>query len=415
MISLPFEFGNNKVSALFASLGAPAQDVWRLLTHGGGSNTNWLEYENGDFSTIDRGVGYWINVKAPIEIKVPQASVPANHSGQWFTMLLKPGWNQVGNPYTVPISWEEIRASDPNIGKVKVFNPGTLSYDNGNVMEKFGAGFVFLNGTATVPVIIRFQGFTTGRRHAPGFGTDLGSEEWQLPITLTQGTSTSEFSGIGMHPEADIEMDRFDDLNPPAFLKVMEMNFEHPQGPVKRLAMDVVPTTEDHRWNFSVSTDTEEEVRLQWDNSRMGDNSRELYLFNESDQSLVNMREQNIFAFKPVKGNRFRIYFGENLSDKIKPTKVLAGDPYPNPTNGTTTIPFTLGDNAQTYQVKMEIVDLLGRTVQHVVERTYEPGFYTASWDAGDQSILNGFYIVRMIVESNEAREIQTRKIIIQK
>jgi hypothetical protein len=71
------------------------------------------------------------------------------------------------------------------------------------------------------------------------------------------------------------------------------------------------------------------------------------------------------------------------------------GQNYPNPFNAATLIPFVV---ARPGRVKVEIVDVLGRTVATLVEGTFAPSSfpYAVQFDAG--SVASGVYIARMQV-----------------
>ncbi|MBI2619091.1 MAG: N-acetylmuramoyl-L-alanine amidase [Ignavibacteriales bacterium] len=69
---------------------------------------------------------------------------------------------------------------------------------------------------------------------------------------------------------------------------------------------------------------------------------------------------------------------------------------YPNPFNPETLIEFLI---AQTSPVWLDIVDLLGRSVRHLVSGEYQPGRYRAVWDGRDDAgrrVASGVYFYRL-------------------
>jgi hypothetical protein len=412
LISLPYQFEDNKISTLFADLGESNSKTWRLLTHGGGPNTNWLEYSTGGITAIQRGKGYWINARTSTSVKFTGSSVAPNNSTDWFTMTLTPGWNQVGNPYTIQISWDDIRADNSNIGKLKILSNQT--YQDSPTLASLAAGFVFLGGSSNVSVPITFPGFSGGRIAGVQFGTDLNSNTWKLPITIEQGKAATTFSGVGMHTDASDDFDGFDDLNPPPFVRLLEMNFPHPNSDPKNLALDIVRTQDNHKWSFTVDTDSNEEVTLSWDNSGLGNNSKEIFLLDENSQQLVNMRDVGSYTFRPITSHPFKLFFGENLRDKIMPTRIHTGDPYPNPTNGVVTLPFTLSDQSNDYHVSLDVMDVMGRVVAKVADQVMAPGFHTTTWMA-DDSTTGGLYLVRIKIQGNQTSYVETKRIVLRR
>lgn len=64
---------------------------------------------------------------------------------------------------------------------------------------------------------------------------------------------------------------------------------------------------------------------------------------------------------------------------------------YPNPFNPTTTIRFTIAEKSN---VKIKVFNLLGNSVQILVDAEYEPGRYNISFDGSD--LPAGIYLYNM-------------------
>jgi hypothetical protein len=125
------------------------------------------------------------------------------------------------------------------------------------------------------------------------------------------------------------------------------------------------------------------------------------------------MRDHNRYPFNPEISSTFRIYYGEQAEAKIKPDFILLGDAFPNPSDGRATIPFTLPDMGNTYQVKLDVFDLLGQKVSTVHEGEMKAGFHSALWTANaDQT---GVYVYRLAVTSHSVQTVQTKKIILKR
>ena len=341
IVSIPYKITDTKVSTIFNEVNSGLSDkkLWRLLTYGGG--TKWNEYP-ADFQTITDGKGYWINILTAADIKIEGATTPDFDRFNLYSMTLNSGWNQIGNPYTLPISWNEIKTQNTNVMPIKVWN-GT-GYANGDILNPFEGGFVFVNGTAPVTVKVTFRGIPIGGRTQSSeiVSSDLGNRHWEMPIVISQGKYTNEFSGVGMSQDADYSFDKHDDLNAPRFINYLEMNFSHPEHSAKKFSRDVVPTQAEYTWDFSVDSNMEGTAEMTWDNTGFGENDKDLFLLDTQTQTLVNMREVQHFAFNPNESTRFKVFFGTNLKSKIKPSRVLLGKAYPNPSTGMTTIPFSL-------------------------------------------------------------------------
>ena len=194
----------------------------------------------------------------------------------------------------------------------------------------------------------------------------------------------------------------------------LEMNFHHSEfmgG--KNFSKEMVATADEHVWDFKVESNLEGVANLNWDNLGLGENDKELYLVDVSLQHIVNMRDLGSYSFDPKTSNQFKVYYGEDLRSKIKPTSVLLGSAYPNPSSGIVTIPFTLPENGSQYNVKLEVFDNFGKKVSTLVNKSLPPDFYNVQWDAIDGGLTAGLYVYKLVVAHDKGYEIQTKRIVL--
>lgn len=413
IFTIPFELGsNNAVSTIFDELGGlEIKKEWRMVTLK--DNTTWDEYPTA-FSTLTRGKGYFINIKTPVSggIKLPDATAPSNHRGNLFQINLKEGWNQIGNPYLSSINWSDVVTLNGLTGtaqQLKTFSGG--SYGNGTSLLPFEGGFVLSAGAVTISIPFAGQTAAGGRI---GENTSFEEGDWIVPISLKQGEIENTFGGIGMHHSASESYDQFDDINAPRFIDFVEMNFEHPEHFAKRFARDVVPVQEEYSWSFTIDGNVNSGSRLMWDNTSLNDQSQDLFLLDESRQVIINMREQGSYDFDLGKSKNYKIYYGNNLKEKIRPQGIVLGEVFPNPSSGLVTIPFTVSGNDLKYHVRMEIYDMTGRKITSLIDAELAPGYYSAAWDSTPVS-ANGLYTCRLTVTNGNQPETRARKIILSK
>lgn len=403
MFSIPFDLQSGSVNFIFNELGAVDNTQWRIVQY----ITSSTSYS--DATSISRGTGYWINTKtAPSAISVEGATTPNDTKASEFQMALKTGWNLIGNPYPFAISWTTVKAANANIGDVKTYNG---SFNTDNTLSPFEAGFVLLNGD-NLTVTIPFSAKTGGRMHDP----QSFSEGWLLPLTIENGELKNDLGGVGMHKEAEISYDQFDDASLPRLFEIPELHFNHPEHFMKKFTRDIVPVQDDFEWRFSADVQEGSESILGWSYDLLGEFDKELFLLDESRQVLVNMMEQDRYSFLAAKSQTFKLYYGADLKSKIKPTSITLGKPYPNPTQSNSSISFTLPENVTgKYNVVLDVYDLVGNKITTLANGQLSPGFHSRQWNPEQHQMSSGLYIYKLMVIDNSNKKILTEKIIIQK
>ncbi|MBI1768721.1 MAG: VCBS repeat-containing protein [Bacteroidetes bacterium] len=410
IFTIPFDLGTSSaVSTVFDELSSLTIKVdWRMLTYK--NNTAWAEYPV-DFSSFSRGQGYFINIKNPVTLKMPDAPVSTNNRKNLFQMSLKKGWNQIGNPYLTAISWDDVKNFSGNTGLtgtgavLKTLASG--NYVNATTLQPFEGGFVLAENDVTIS--IPFAGQTTpgGRQENATFG----KEDWILPMVLKSGETENTFGGIGMHSNASASFDQFDDVNAPRFMNYLEMNFAHPNHFAKDFARDVVPQSNEYTWEFTVDSNVKGLTDLRWEN--ISNVIKDIYLYDFKNETIVNMKERNSYTFDSKSSSVFRIYYGDNIESKIKPQAITLGDAYPNPSNNSkVTIPFTLPDSQSSYQVLLEVCNSMGQKVLTLTNGLFNSGFYSYQWEPNEE-LISGLYIYRMKVVGKDNSSILSKKIIV--
>jgi photosystem II stability/assembly factor-like uncharacterized protein len=409
IISIPHQLANANAESVFNEFDLTDKTSARLLTYNG---TSYIEAPTG-ITNITRGVGYWFNARTQETIAIEGATTPSNSKESPFSLTLKPGWNQIGNPYPFPISWDAVKtaANNVNIGVLKTFNGESYSTDA--KLNVFEGGFVFLSGSTQISVPIPMTARTTaGRvgREEPDFG-----DGWLLPLHLDNGNFKNPLGGVGMHQDADLGFDPFDDVPLPAFFDMPEMKFPHAEHSMKDFVRDIVPINSQFTWSFTVNPASESAI-LSWDPAFLQGKASEMYLFDESEQRMVDMLAESQYVLHSNKITNFKIYYGIGQDD-IKPSRISLGKPFPNPVVNVSKVNFTLPErNALLYKVSLEVFDVMGRKVQTLAKGEFESGFYEVQWIPGENEITSAsVYVYKLTVHQQSDNIVLTQKVIINK
>jgi photosystem II stability/assembly factor-like uncharacterized protein len=410
IIAIPYELSTSQISEVFSELGSSTKSTWRMLQYSANTNTapvveTWVEFPA--FTTIDRGLGYFINAVEGREIQLNNARSPDFSRAKLFELNLVKGWNLIGNPYSVQLLWDDIRTFNnitSSVGTLKLFANG--SYSNGNELLPLRGGFVFAN-EAVSNVKFSFPGQTSGgRSRSPMFE----GGDWLLPIGLVHEAVENNMGGIGMRQIASTSYDEWDDLMPPAFGNQLQMRFNHPEHFMGAFSRDVVHTTSEFVWSFTVNTNLTGTIAMQWP---AWAESKDLYLFDEHTQQIINMREQNTYPFEAMASRPFKIYYGDNAREKIKPSRLVLSQVYPNPSAGLAQLHFTVPQELGGGHVSINVFDAMGRKVATLLAGTREAGFYQLTWDADQQNLGNGLYTIRLNARNGEKTETQFTKAVL--
>jgi photosystem II stability/assembly factor-like uncharacterized protein len=410
IISIPHTLANANIADVFNEVLIGNETEVRLLTYNT-STSAYIEAPDG-FAAFTRGVGYWINIKEPTTIVLESATTPNNSKDSPFVLKLKAGWNQIGNPYPFTISWDAVKAAaaNANIGVLKTWNGN--SYATDAKLNAFEGGFVFFNGTGEVNVNIPLSAKTTPGRAA--YEPDFGSG-WLLPLKVSNGKFENNLGGIGMHADANLSYDQFDDMPLPAFISMPEMKFPHAEHAMKNFTRDIVPVQNSFVWEFNLDPASDVAV-LTWDPALIAGKANELWLFDESEQKMVNMLTENQYTLYSGKITKFKVYYGFGQDD-IMPTRISLGKPFPNPVVSVSRVNFTLPErNTSPYQVSLDVFDLMGRKVRTLAEGEFSPGFYEAEWTLkGGEASVSGVYFYKLTVINTSDNVVLTQKVIFNK
>ncbi len=100
MFSIPYLFSNGNPEAVLNALGPYDPSKWRLFRLN--DSGEYKEYPG--IHDISPGMGYWLISAKDIEINLDGEAANSD-----ITIVLEPGWNQIGAPFTCSVSWNDIK------------------------------------------------------------------------------------------------------------------------------------------------------------------------------------------------------------------------------------------------------------------------------------------------------------------
>ena len=423
IVSFPYQFDNKNYISVLSDLAPADSSKWRLFHW----NTNLRvneEFSPSGLSLIKQGEGYWLIIKDRTPINLPSGKTATVESGKPFVIILSDGHNQIGNPYSFNVSWDDILTENnlpPGSLRLRTFDaPNNTLQDNSTTLDAFSGGFVFTTGSFEPMLKIPFRnsgGRESGDRDHPELNS-LSDRNWQVRLNLTGRNIRSNIFGIGMDPNAEVGLDIFDEVSWPAIgnLNAFEIIFPHPEAEDPNFNWDVVPTSPSYIWEFNLTNDDGEEIIISWDHSLFGENEKELYLHDLGANRIINMRDQLSYYVWGHTSRNFKIYFGNQLfiDENLKPESITMGPGFPNPFVNEINIPFALPASDYIYEVIIVIYNSHGQKVETIFAGQQEGGFHEISYNTKqyNKSLIPGLYLVRMAVSNGMISEEINIKII---
>jgi hypothetical protein len=201
---------------------------------------------------------------------------------------------------------------------------------------------------------------------------------------------------LGMHPQASEGIDSFDDFNIPRFFDFLELKYSkhfHDMSYTK----DVVPTGNEYVWNFNTETNQPgTAIILEWDNSYFGNGSEQLWLMDLETGRVWDMRKENKAQIDYAAIRKWRVAFGSEgfVKDATLPDHNSLVAVYPSPFNSEVSFDLAI---AEPSPIKLEILDLNGKSVWTLISQHLDKGRYISKWGGSNivEETPSGVYIIR--------------------
>lgn len=216
-----------------------------------------------------------------------------------------------------------------------------------------------------------------------------------MPLTLQVGGIENDLGGFGMHPNADISIDRWDAIALPHFFTFADLNSHHPEFFQPSFMRDVVPTADKFDWTFSASSNSEDrQAIITWNDTALGNNPAQLFLYDATSEVMIDMKKNSSYSL--LLSDRHDIKFFYSREGSLSPDVTNVIRPYPNPFSTQVVIPFITSQPSENIQIIL--VDVMGKQVRSLLNETVEPGYHEATWEGSDDfgsRVPQGVYMYR--------------------
>ena len=383
----------------FGATGDPAQ--WRLLRWDPGAEAyRDAMRDRASFERVRPGAGYWLvtsrggTFDVELGLSTGVTFVEGEPRADDVTIPVRPGWNQIGNPFFFPIRWDDVGrpagVEDP-VAFAGAFEGGqaTLRPWEGYLVFNRGAeGVLRFRAVPASGAAARSVAERVRERAGPGAGV--------LRVTATAGGVTDEVA-LGVEGSAPATASGPVDLRkPPAIADGLRLAaLADGEEWISRFQPRGAAA-----WTLALASAGDVELAFapegDWpDGLVVEDLDRGTLL------AVVGGRVR-VEAVRGVSVRRLAVRAGAGSA--AAPAGPVLGVPRPNPTAGAVTVPVALDGAA-----RLDVVDVLGRVVRTA---SLDGAEAVAEWDGRDAAgrpVAAGVYLLRLSSASGTAAVRVTR------
>ena len=416
MISIPAALDDRAPADVFAEYGPYEPERWRVVRWDPQAET----YRDlPDLDEVAPGHAFWLITRDGTPFTVPRGK--ATDASRPYSLVLQPGWNQIGNPFTFPVSLESIDwpvdLEDPVRFDGQAFQRGVQR------LQPWTGYFIY--NTASSPVTVSIPPV-----EASSSVTALAAESTAAQAA-TDPAATMRLSArlfnhdlrdanniVGMSRGSEAGRDRMDYAEAPPVgdhvrLSILEAG--------ERLAGSFKPPHDEGQWwdvEVTASVDepfaTRKRVQLRLQPRGSSPDGYERYLVDRDAGTAVPLEQGTttlvLDSDRPTR--RLRVIWGtpgfaENHAEGASlETYVNALRPNaPNPFTQSTTIRYEVEASGP---VVVAIYNLLGQHVRTLVDTQQDAGPHAVQWDGRDaqgRPVASGVYFSRLRAGSYEATQ----------
>jgi len=400
LCSVPFELTDRSIGAVFSDdLGEYNIKRWRMFRW---MNGHYLEYTRNDsLSELVPGCAYWLVFRDSASIDVEEAfSTPSLNP---FLIQLTPGWNQIANPFSFVVLWNQIGNSDSVYAPVSWQNGNYNYLDNDRLMP--WEGYFVYNGktrivTLSVPpveasVLPKKDFFYPGQE---------GEFTIRLELTEPASGARDDQNFVGITGRSWEGLDRTDFPEAPPIRESLGLSIL--EGGIRYSGNWKALSGEGAAWDLEVSgfQESGEKICLRLDFLSSMPAGFRFWLLDLDRGCLlpVSGGEADIPLLKSRHPRQLRLVVGTErfAEDKrgdipLIPYAYSLSQNTPNPFNPATRMSYTLAERGP---VTLEILDVLGRNVCTLVSSVQDAGPHGVCWDGmgGGGRQPSGIYFCRL-------------------
>jgi hypothetical protein len=404
MMGVPFQTDQGITELMEGAFGSYDKSKWRCgrwdpLT------SSYDEFPN--VLALGPGRGYWLIQKTPVDL--PATGVSTSTVGA-VVLTLEPGWNMIATPYNFLIPWSSV-VRGPNVENRLVARSGG-GYVDVQEFNPWQGYWVRNTGLNSTTLTINPTPVLFAKVASEDPVRNLDAALWAINLDVDLGDRYDVQNVAAIVDEASGGIDDLDYFEAPALPGDVSLFFANSEGETDHaLSRDVRPPfTEGVAWDVVLRHEGGGLVDMNISGVEGVPAEHRVSLVTQD--GTVDLRQVQQVAIRVGSDGetRLRLVVGDPAfvqeSERSLPRPFALKAAYPNPFNPMTTVGFTL---PKTSRVSLDIFDIRGHLVRHLVDEDFEAGLHEVPWnglDDSSRSVSAGVYFSRMRSEGFE----QTRK-----
>ena len=379
MISLP---GRSDMDIADTFTGTPGTDWNVFLDNGNASEPFFERYIPGDPSfRFQPGRGYWALANSAWTIDQTSVSTVAIDPDGFFLLPLNPGWNLIGNPFDINVTWESIRGMNDFLPENSpLYDYNGVDFVSVPLFRPY-KGYYLFNGST--PNTLQFPFEDSISKTAPA-----GDDRRVLTLSLISGERLFSEAHLDLFPESSVGLDRFDHEGARSSMSRASIRFVPAMDDGSKLIIESRPgVTEGERLRIEIHNTLDMPLTLkpeilsglqEWSVILIDLDTGLFTDLHIHSEITISHREEKR-SYELLIGPE---QFIEEERALVVPDRFSLSPNYPNPFSESTTIGLVLSN---ALHVTMEVYDVLGRRVQVLVDDEKQAGRHHVKWDGQDE------------------------------
>lgn len=438
LVTFPWEFSDSSLEAIFGPIGDPnGLKIGRdFLAYRWDPGLNSYE----PVTSAPRGTSLWIVPRSDQGFRALNgAQVPSDQGTGGVVTLLSPGWNMIGNPYSVPVPLSQligVGEDDPaqsltwadlvNNGWVS----GSLAFWQRSADDPTSGSYLFTDGNTALiqpqvgywvyvstlrPIRISWPplftpGLTSANRTANPVAWRQTDKQWRLQLVARgrNGADASNYVGVAANAA---NAKRFRIYEPPTAPEAqVELSIrETIDGKPTRLAQSLADRFAKRTWKLTAKSTVSGPVTVTWPNINSVPRNARITLRDVAANTTRDLRFTSGYSFEmPQPGSReFEVTIEPGGSTRAVIGNVTVGRPSRSP-GAPLSINYALSTDAVT---SIRILSGAGREVFTVSRgRSVSAGENSATWnlrDNANRAVAPGTYQVEIVAETASGERVR--------